>query len=63
MSEYVKYFVIWLFFMALIAGITLLVPKIAKPVERWIKEKRKIIKREEELTAPPDENTSDDSDN
>lgn len=38
----------WLIFMVLIAGITLLVPKIAKPIERWINEKRSKMQAEKE---------------
>ncbi len=44
MIIYLKYFVIWLLFMGLIAAITLVVPKLAKAIEkkvRQIKETRK----------------------
>lgn len=44
MIIYLKYFVIWLLFMGLIAAITLVVPKLAKVIEqkvRQIKETRK----------------------
>ena len=37
MMIYVKYFVIWLLFMGLIAAITLVVPKLAKVIEQKIK--------------------------
>lgn len=53
MITYVKYFVIWLLFMALIAGITLLVPKVSKPIERWIKQKRENMKSDKETTQLP----------
>ena len=36
MLEYIKYFGSWLFFMSLIAVITLAVPKIAKAMEKRI---------------------------
>lgn len=38
----------WLIFMVLIAGTTLLVPKISKPIERWINEKRSKMQAEKE---------------
>ncbi len=44
MMTYVKYFVIWLLFMGLIAVTTLIVPKLAKVIEKkvqQIKETRK----------------------
>ncbi len=44
MIIYLKYFVIWLLFMGLIAAVTLVVPKLAKAIEkkvRQIKENRK----------------------
>lgn len=48
MAVYVQQFLMWLIFMVLIAGITLLVPKIAKPIERWINEKRSKMQAEKE---------------
>ena len=44
MIVYLKYFVIWLLFMGLIAAVTLVVPKLAKVIEKKIqkmKENRK----------------------
>lgn len=44
MIVYLKYFVIWLLFMGLIAAVTLVVPKLAKAIEKKIqkiKETRK----------------------
>ena len=44
MIVYLKYFVIWLLFMGLIAAVTLVVPKLAKVIEKKIqkiKETRK----------------------
>ena len=41
MIIYLKYFLTWLFFMAIICGVTLLVPKIARYVSR-VREKYKI---------------------
>ncbi len=38
MLEYLKFIGGWVFFMALIAGITLLVPKIAKAIEKKFKQ-------------------------
>ena len=35
MLIYLKYIVTWLFFMLLIVGITLLVPKIAPKIDKW----------------------------
>ena len=67
MIVYVKYFVTWLFFMALIAGITLLVPKLARKFDAWLAEKRKrqrAEKEQESETSPEtrQENTGDSQD-
>lgn len=35
MLIYLKYIVTWLFFMLLIVGITILVPKIAPKIDKW----------------------------
>ena len=55
MLQYIQYFAAWLFFMGLIAVITLVVPKIAKPIEKWIAEKRANKKDEESDLTPPEE--------
>ena len=55
MQTYIQYFVAWLFFMGLIAVITLVVPKIAKPIEKWIAQKRANKDVEESDTTPPEE--------
>ena len=64
MIVYLKYFVTWLFFMALIAGLTLLVPKLARKFDAWLAEKRKKqrAEKEQESETPPEttqENTGD----
>lgn len=38
MIVYLKYFVIWLLFMGLIAAVTLVVPKLAKAIEKKVQE-------------------------
>lgn len=48
MGFYIRYVVIWLLFMAMIALIALIVPKISKPIERWINEKRSKMRSERE---------------
>lgn len=56
MLTYVKYFVTWVFFMALIAVITLLVPKIAPKIDKWRAAKKAQRKaqdqRQESLLRP-----------
>ncbi len=58
MLIYVKYFLTWLLFMALIAGITLLVPKLAPKIDKWRAEKKAKMKREEELISTQEEEAS-----
>ncbi len=55
MLQYIQYFVAWLFFMGLIAVITLVVPKIAKPIEKWIAEKRANKEAEDSISTLPEE--------
>lgn len=56
MLVYLKYFVTWLFFMLLIVGITLLVPKIAPKIDKWRAAKKAQRKaqgqRQESLLRP-----------
>ncbi len=40
MLIYLKYILMWLFFMVLIAGITIAVPKLAKKFDKWRAEKK-----------------------
>lgn len=54
MIVYVKYFMTWLFFMALIAGITLLVPKISRKIDAWLAEKRRQKNADKEQEAVPE---------
>lgn len=69
MLTYVKYFVTWAFFMALIAVITLLVPRLAKKIDKWRAEKKAnaqpresmlgAISEEEKQQAQNSESTED----
>lgn len=52
MLTYIKYFVTWVFFMALIAVITLLVPRLAKKIDKWRAEKKANQKPRESLLRP-----------
>lgn len=40
MIKYVEYIVTWLFFMVVIAGICLIVPKLAKKIDQWREAKK-----------------------
>ena len=55
MLTYIKYFVTWVFFMALIAAITLLVPRLAKKIDKWRAEKKANKKPRESLLRPSSE--------
>ena len=52
MLTYIKYFVTWVFFMALIAAITLLVPRLAKKIDKWRAEKKANQKPRESMLSP-----------
>lgn len=52
MLTYIKYFVTWAFFMALIAVITLLVPRLAKKIDKWRAEKKANQKPRESMLRP-----------
>lgn len=52
MLTYVKYFITWLFFMVLIAVITLLVPRLAKKIDKWRAEKKAHQKPCESMLSP-----------
>lgn len=52
MLTYIKYFVTWVFFMALIAVITLLVPRLAKKIDKWRAEKKANQKPRESMLSP-----------
>lgn len=63
MLTYVKYFVTWVFFMALIAVITLLVPKIAPKIDKWRAEKKANQKPRESMLSPISEEEKQQAEN
>lgn len=40
MIKFAEYVVTWIIFMALIAAITLIVPKLAKRIDKWLEQKK-----------------------
>ncbi|MBQ3549861.1 MAG: hypothetical protein IJA41_02755 [Clostridia bacterium] len=63
MLTYVKYFVTWVFFMALIAAITLLVPRLAKKIDKWRAEKKADRKPRESMLSPISEEEKQQAEN
>lgn len=63
MLTYVKYFITWLFFMALIAVITLLVPKLAPKIDKWRAEKKADRKPRESMLSPISEEEKQQAEN
>lgn len=63
MLTYVKYFVTWVFFMALIAVITLLVPRLAKKIDKWRAEKKADRKPRESMLSPISEEEKQQAEN
>ena len=63
MLTYVKYFVTWVFFMALIAVITLLVPRLAKKIDKWRAEKKANQKPRESMLSPISEEEKQQAEN
>lgn len=50
MMLYLKYLIIWLLFMGLIAVVSLIVPKIAKRIDKWIELKKQHSHEENTLS-------------
>ena len=75
MIVYLKYAVTWVFFMAIIVGLCLITPKLAKKIDKWREEKKAKAKdddwlqpfeQEQQPTTPtdvPDETPTDPQEN
>lgn len=57
MMFYFEYAVTWLFFMAIIVGLCLITPKLAKKIDQWREAKKKNMRDGEEALPEPDSST------
>lgn len=61
MIVYFEYAVTWLFFMAIIVGLCLITPKLAKKIDQWREAKKKNTDGEEPLRKPDSSTESEDN--
>lgn len=60
---YLQYAVTWLFFMAIIVGLCLITPKLAKKIDKWRAKKKAEIKSDDEIDGFKAEQPAEDSSN